>query len=597
MGDTIKHRRDTAANWTSENPTLNSGEIGLETDTRRFKIGDGSTAWTSKIYESAGRGASIVVAASDATAREKAGADYICDGVDDSYEIMTAIEAGEKSIYLTSGTYYLDRSIRNGTYDGIKISGCGDGSIIKVQDVIETTTNGTFSTGVTDIIVNDSTGFLAGQQIFIGIGDNVSTNWELNRISSISSNTLSLTTATGKDYASGSKVYTAYHAIEFENVNDCHISNIYIDGNKTNQNKYAMQDTAITSGWGFKAQSGIYLKDCSSCSVRSVHTNNVVGWAGIELNKSVKCWIIDNETENTYRHGILIYDESKNNIISRNITHDNGESTETFPRHNIVLEVDASDNVVSENNSFSCTENGLYIYDCTNINVSGNVFEDNGKRGIYLAGACDSINITGNYLSQDGDSIFDIYYDSGGTITGTNISGNMFGGRVLIQGANHDRNNFSGNTCTSALNDGICVQAYSNGLSVVGNTISGYHQGIKVYNCSRVNVQSNQVTNIKKYGGTVNGECLRMDTASYCNIQNNFFVHPLTSNESVLMVHLTNNCDNNFIANNYIRNANGASTGIQLDAGCDDNIVTTNRIIANTTITNNGTNNTTTGNY
>jgi hypothetical protein len=47
---TIKLRRDTAANWTSNNPTLAAGEIGVETDTGKFKIGDGSTAWTSLAY-------------------------------------------------------------------------------------------------------------------------------------------------------------------------------------------------------------------------------------------------------------------------------------------------------------------------------------------------------------------------------------------------------------------------------------------------------------------------------------------------------------------------------------------------------------------
>ena len=46
----LQVRRDTAANWTSTNPTLASGEIGFETDTLKFKIGNGSTAWTSLKY-------------------------------------------------------------------------------------------------------------------------------------------------------------------------------------------------------------------------------------------------------------------------------------------------------------------------------------------------------------------------------------------------------------------------------------------------------------------------------------------------------------------------------------------------------------------
>ena len=43
-------RRDTAANWTSNNPTLAAGEAGFETDTNKLKIGDGTTAWTSLAY-------------------------------------------------------------------------------------------------------------------------------------------------------------------------------------------------------------------------------------------------------------------------------------------------------------------------------------------------------------------------------------------------------------------------------------------------------------------------------------------------------------------------------------------------------------------
>jgi hypothetical protein len=46
----IQTRRDTAANWTSTNPTLAAGEMGFETDTLKFKVGDGSTAWTSLSY-------------------------------------------------------------------------------------------------------------------------------------------------------------------------------------------------------------------------------------------------------------------------------------------------------------------------------------------------------------------------------------------------------------------------------------------------------------------------------------------------------------------------------------------------------------------
>lgn len=54
MADIIQIRRDTAANWTSENPILAQGEMGYETDTGKLKFGDGSTAWSSLSYYSAG---------------------------------------------------------------------------------------------------------------------------------------------------------------------------------------------------------------------------------------------------------------------------------------------------------------------------------------------------------------------------------------------------------------------------------------------------------------------------------------------------------------------------------------------------------------
>ena len=46
----LQLRGDTAANWASANPTLAARELALETDTSKFKIGDGVTAWNSLPY-------------------------------------------------------------------------------------------------------------------------------------------------------------------------------------------------------------------------------------------------------------------------------------------------------------------------------------------------------------------------------------------------------------------------------------------------------------------------------------------------------------------------------------------------------------------
>ena len=47
MGQRVKLRRDTAANWSSTNPVLADGEGGYDKTNKLLKIGDGSTAWNS----------------------------------------------------------------------------------------------------------------------------------------------------------------------------------------------------------------------------------------------------------------------------------------------------------------------------------------------------------------------------------------------------------------------------------------------------------------------------------------------------------------------------------------------------------------------
>jgi hypothetical protein len=50
MSTKIQSRRATAAQWTSVNPILAQGEIGVEVDTNQFKIGDGDNTWDNLGY-------------------------------------------------------------------------------------------------------------------------------------------------------------------------------------------------------------------------------------------------------------------------------------------------------------------------------------------------------------------------------------------------------------------------------------------------------------------------------------------------------------------------------------------------------------------
>lgn len=52
----IQVRRDSAADWTSNNTVLDAGEFGYETDTGKLKIGNGTTAWNALSYLDTGGG-------------------------------------------------------------------------------------------------------------------------------------------------------------------------------------------------------------------------------------------------------------------------------------------------------------------------------------------------------------------------------------------------------------------------------------------------------------------------------------------------------------------------------------------------------------
>ena len=49
----IQLRNDTAENWTTKDPVLQKGEMGIEIDTKKFKFGDGVSKWSELSYAGA----------------------------------------------------------------------------------------------------------------------------------------------------------------------------------------------------------------------------------------------------------------------------------------------------------------------------------------------------------------------------------------------------------------------------------------------------------------------------------------------------------------------------------------------------------------
>jgi hypothetical protein len=77
MASKIQLRRDTAANWTSVNPILASGEIGFITDTNKLKIGNGSTAFNSLSFFNGNLTGSVLDDLSDVTITSATNGDFL----------------------------------------------------------------------------------------------------------------------------------------------------------------------------------------------------------------------------------------------------------------------------------------------------------------------------------------------------------------------------------------------------------------------------------------------------------------------------------------------------------------------------------------
>lgn len=89
----MQQRRGTAAQWTAANPILAAGEIGFETDTSKFKMGNGSSVWSAlQYFANAAELAAIVDGAPGLldTLNELAGA--LGDDADFLAKLVTKIE-------------------------------------------------------------------------------------------------------------------------------------------------------------------------------------------------------------------------------------------------------------------------------------------------------------------------------------------------------------------------------------------------------------------------------------------------------------------------------------------------------------------------
>lgn len=100
MAAVIQVKRGSASSWTSANTVLAAGEIGFETDTKKMKVGDGSTAWTSLAYTATDGDISGVTAGTGLSGGGTSGA--VTVSLDTSSQYVVPSQSTHSGKYLTT---------------------------------------------------------------------------------------------------------------------------------------------------------------------------------------------------------------------------------------------------------------------------------------------------------------------------------------------------------------------------------------------------------------------------------------------------------------------------------------------------------------
>ena len=219
MATKIQVRRDTAANWTSANTVLSSGEMGYETDTGFMKIGNGTAAWTALAYFTPGDVSDDNTTYTISVAQATNDANITLTGSDASNDTVTMV-AGNNLTLTVAGdnvTIDVDNDLANysnatsafltditaqaiGSLTDVDVSAVADGSVLAYNQSSGNWEAGDPAVGeLNDLSDVDTTGVSTGSLLhYNGSNWNATTQPQ----STINFGTIRVAGTTGQDYTS-----------------------------------------------------------------------------------------------------------------------------------------------------------------------------------------------------------------------------------------------------------------------------------------------------------------------------------------------------------------------------------------------------------
>jgi parallel beta-helix repeat protein len=138
---------------------------------------------------------------------------------------------------------------------------------------------------------------------------------------------------------------------------------------------------------------------------------------------------------------------------------------------------DTTDHLIS--NRFHNNTHGIQIYDCSNVILENNQFENNNQYGVVISGESSYVSIDSNNMTNNGWGGVKVSFSNSCTIKNCVMENNTDGYGIFVE--NSKLNKFSGNTIRSNLY-GIFLRE-SNENSIFGNEINSNENGLHLQGC------------------------------------------------------------------------------------------------------------------